>query len=582
MKTFKIILLLILISTISSGQWSTDPNVNNPICTASGDQYSSQIVSDQSGGAIIVWEDFRNGNNYDIYAQRISSTGVVLWSLDGVRIAGAAYDQTMPAIISDGNGGAIITWTDFRGGNYSDVYAQKISADGIPQWTSNGVAVCTAVNSQFSRSLVSDGNGGAIIVWQDDRDGTFAGNIYAQLINSSGLPVWGANGILICSKYAPRSNVAIASDGLGGAIISWSDYRNTIAPNTEVDLYAQRVDANGSVMWIADGIPVCDLAGSGQVYPEIINNQPNEVIITWQDGRNGNADIYIQRLKNDGSKMWNQDGVALCTATGLQSFPVLTADNSSGAIVTWQDYRSAAFDVYAQRIDVSGNVLWTTDGVPISAETDAQISPDITSDGQGGAIITWRDYRDNGNQDIYAQRIDNNGVVQWTINGIAVSVATTDQYTPAITTDGYGGAIITWWDYRNSSTADIYAQQVSLNGQLGVVTDVDDENKLLLSFNLEQNYPNPFNPSTKIRFVIPNVVRNLKDFSSQAPRNDNTFVTLKVYDVLGKEVATLVNEEKPAGKYKVEFNASTLPSGVYFYQLRSGDFVETKKMVLLR
>lgn len=104
MKTIKIILLLILISRILSGQWSTDPTVNNPICTASGDQYFCQIVSDQSGGAIIVWEDFRNGNNYDIYAQRISSTGVVLWSLDGVRIAGAANDQTMPAIISDGIG----------------------------------------------------------------------------------------------------------------------------------------------------------------------------------------------------------------------------------------------------------------------------------------------------------------------------------------------------------------------------------------------------------------------------------------------------------------------------------------------
>ena len=83
-------------------------------------------------------------------------------------------------------------------------------------------------------------------------------------------------------------------------------------------------------------------------------------------------------------------------------------------------------------------------------------------------------------------------------------------------------------------------------------------------------------------------MRNLKDFSSQAPRNDNAIVTLKVYDVLGKEVATLVNEEKPAGSYEVEFNsvetlhAAALPSGVYFYQLKAGDFIETKKMILLR
>ncbi len=248
--------------------------------------------------------------------------------------------------------------------------------------------------------------------------------------------------------------------------------------------------------------------------------------------------------------MWNQDGVALCTVTRSQSSPLLTTDYYNGAIVTWQDYRSGAYDVYALRIDVSGNVLWTTDGVPISVETDAQMSPVITNDGQGGAIITWRDYRDNGNQDIYAQRIDNNGIVQWTVDGIAVSVATANQYTPAITSDGFGGAIITWWDYRNGSTADIYAQQVGHNGQLGVITDVDYENKLLSSFNLEQNFPNPFNPVTSIQYAI----------------SSRQFVQLKVYDVLGEEIASLVNEEKPAGTYRIEFNPlssiKNLTSGV--------------------
>jgi hypothetical protein len=91
------------------------------------------------------------------------------------------------------------------------------------------------------------------------------------------------------------------------------------------------------------------------------------------------------------------------------------------------------------------------------------------------------------------------------------------------------------------------------------------------SFLLSQNYPNPFNPSTKIKFEIP----------GQA-RNDNVLVTLKVYDVLGNRVTTLVNEYKSAGSYNVEFNATELPSGIYFYQLRAGEYVETKKMILLK
>jgi glycosidase len=98
------------------------------------------------------------------------------------------------------------------------------------------------------------------------------------------------------------------------------------------------------------------------------------------------------------------------------------------------------------------------------------------------------------------------------------------------------------------------------------ITAVENEEKVPDGFELLQNYPNPFNPSTKIKFQIP----------------DLGVVTLKVYDVLGKEVATLVNEERPSGSYEVNFDASQLPSGIYFYKLSAGTFEQTKKMILLK
>jgi hypothetical protein len=106
----------------------------------------------------------------------------------------------------------------------------------------------------------------------------------------------------------------------------------------------------------------------------------------------------------------------------------------------------------------------------------------------------------------------------------------------------------------------------------GVITDVN-ENNIPGEFSLSQNYPNPFNPSTNIKFTI----------------SDFGFVSLKVYDVLGNEVATLVNEEKPAGEYEIEFNSHSglsgikeLSSGIYFYQLKTEGYIETKKMLLLK
>jgi photosystem II stability/assembly factor-like uncharacterized protein len=112
-----------------------------------------------------------------------------------------------------------------------------------------------------------------------------------------------------------------------------------------------------------------------------------------------------------------------------------------------------------------------------------------------------------------------------------------------------------------------------------IVVSVDDESRSMDNFNLYQNYPNPFNPSTKIKFSIPFVETTRRV----------VFTTLKVYDILGNEIATLVNEEKPAGEFEVTFDSHSgssgireLPSGIYFYQLKAGEFAATKKMILLK
>ena len=114
-------------------------------------------------------------------------------------------------------------------------------------------------------------------------------------------------------------------------------------------------------------------------------------------------------------------------------------------------------------------------------------------------------------------------------------------------------------------------KQIDYDGSFEYSQIVEVEIPFVNKFSLSQNYPNPFNPVTKIKYSIPQNVRR---------KTGN--VSLKIYDVLGREVATLVNEEKPAGEYEVEFNGTALPSGIYFYQLRAGDFVETKKMVLIK
>jgi hypothetical protein len=106
-----------------------------------------------------------------------------------------------------------------------------------------------------------------------------------------------------------------------------------------------------------------------------------------------------------------------------------------------------------------------------------------------------------------------------------------------------------------------------------IVTGVEEETTLPTEFSLEQNYPNPFNPTTTIKYQIADL---------PAGRQGLSFVTLKVYDILGSEVATLVNEEKPIGTYETTWYAENLPSGVYFYRLQANNFTQIRKMILLK
>jgi len=121
-------------------------------------------------------------------------------------------------------------------------------------------------------------------------------------------------------------------------------------------------------------------------------------------------------------------------------------------------------------------------------------------------------------------------------------------------------------------------KQIDNDGSFKYSTEIEVEIGVPDEFALYQNYPNPFNPITKIKYSIPKIINN----KSPVPSVAGSIINLKVYDVLGNEIATLVNEEKPPGEYEVEFDGSGLASGVYFYQLKVGSFIQTKKMILLR
>jgi FlgD Ig-like domain len=442
--------------------WPHDPYSGNLlVCGAANGQAATASIPDGAGGVIITWIDFRGGVDNDVYAQRVSAAGVPLWAANGVLLCNATGDQINPAITSDGAGGAIISWGDARSGTY-DIYAQHINSLGALQWGATGAAVCTFAANQVTSQIVSDGAGGAIIVWGDSRPGATQ-DIYAQRVNFAGAAQWTANGVAVCNAANDQGAARIVSDGAGGAIIAWQDLRGAAA-----DIYAQRLSSAGTVLWTVNGTGI-STATNSQEAPVLCGDGANGAIIAWQDFRNGASyDIYAQHVNSAGSALWGSNGIPICAAASSQTSPSIDTDGMGGAIIGWQDFRGGAtYDIYAQRVTSGGASLWTVDGAAVSTGVGDQTAPLVLSDNANGAILCWMDTRFSTNTDLFAQRLTPTGATQWVSGGATISGAAGSQVTPCISSDGAGGAIVAWQDSRSTGAYDIYAQKIEFYGQLG-------------------------------------------------------------------------------------------------------------------
>jgi hypothetical protein len=540
-------------SASSDAQWLQN---GKTICDATGGQEQPVAVADGVGGAIIAWEDFRSSG--DIYAQRISPSGLTTWAGNGVGVCTASNEQFDVDIATDGAGGAILVWEDFRADG--DIYAQRLNASGVSQWGTNGVALCDTANEQYAPHLISDGAGGAFVVWGDFRTGM--GQIYAQKINSSGAPQWAAKGVLVCTAPADQFGGVITSDGAGGAIVAWYDFRNGLD-----DVFAQRLAAaTGARLWGDSGVAVCDTVGS-QSTPAIASDGSGGAVIFWDDRRGANADLYAQRVNASGAAQWTVDGVAICSHTGNQTRAVAIALGAGESIVAWQDGRNGADDIFAQRVGATGAGAWTGGGVGLCTMTGAQTVPSIVSDAASGAIVSWQDAR-SGTADVYARRINSTGTPQWTLDGVLMCGQANAQTLPVIVTDGASGAIVAWEDYR-VSPSDIYAGRIMANGSLASPTGIPGGVALAPSVLLP-NVPNPFLAETTLEFAL----------AQGGP------ASLRIYDTSGRLVRTIVDGVLPAGVQRARWDGRDdggrrVAGGVYFARLVGDRVSDSRKITLL-
>lgn len=200
------------------------------------------IASSGAGNAIVEWSDIRNPSR-DVFGQRFVG-GNPAWGRNGLSVSVAAGDQEELSMVSDGVGGAISVWRDrrFQASPFWDIFAQRVSDTGVPVWTLDGVPVSLSLGAYKELPVaVPDFSSGAIIVWGDNRLGNM--DLFAQHLDASGTPVWSSDGIPVCAAPNDQSEIRAISDDLGGAIVAWTDRRTGSA-----DIYAQHIAPDGSVV----------------------------------------------------------------------------------------------------------------------------------------------------------------------------------------------------------------------------------------------------------------------------------------------------------------------------------------------
>lgn len=497
-----------------------------------------------NGRSVVVWQDERYGyGEMVIFGQHLGENGTLIGSNfmiadDGSRI------QTEPALAANENGDFVIVWEGERNRSH-DLFGQRYQKNGESvggNFKINAPSAANEFRSHCSKPAVAmDSAGNFMVVWQNDQNGDR--DIFGQFYNFDG-------SVLIQnfkvnddtteanSHYYP----AITYDQQGNFLVVWQDARDGY-----VHIYGQYYNREG----LAVG-PNFRITNSESIStsPAIAADATGNIIMTWSDRRNGKEAIYCQRYRSGCYPVGEEIIVA-----NTSSCPTIAANKNGDFIIAWFDGQ-----IFYQRYDQSGE----PQGVPSPVDVDSDYlvhhdpfePPAIAMDDNGSFAIVWA-FAENNISGICSQRFDSLGNPLTKVYQVNTSQGRAYETLTVVTVEN-NRIYYAWAAY------DIFARVDAFN--TAAVPPEQHPAGLAESFQLEQNYPNPFNPVTRISYQLQKSGR----------------VELRLFNVAGQRVQTLVSGFQTAGRHEVILNGEKLGSGVYYYQLRVNGASENRKCLLLK
>ncbi len=437
-----------------------------PLCLAQDIQISLNIANDTNGGAYIIWLDSRGTGGTDIYGTHILTDGTIAtgWDANGNAIAAEAGSQNQHTFWEDGTGGAIVVWHDTRVATNENLYMQRISSDGTLLWDTNGSVLCGETGTQLSAKISPLTDGNFMVTWRDERV-DYNGDIYAMKIDLNGDLLWTEELIVFEDSFI-QENPRITSSSDGGAFIAWQDGRYDI---NFKEIFIQKVSSDGDILWDANAVTVSD-AAYDQLNPRLVGDANGGVFIVWDDGREGghpNENIYIQHFNSDVSINFPEDGELICSSFGEQFGPLVKKNVNGKYFVNWGDNRTGSVGMYLQIVDTDDDILLADNGeiMYYGLNGDAQECKLIENGDE--AILMWVDTRFSSiAKRIYMQVLNSDGTVDLEKNGLPVT--TMSGYNQErIDVAFYPGSdlVAVVWEENRIGDKQVFAQAVNLNAE---------------------------------------------------------------------------------------------------------------------
>lgn len=642
-----IVLILILLAPAQSlkAQWTNDPSLNTRLASETTDPVNISVINNPGGGLFLFWEDAKKGAAADIRFQFVDKIGKPVFKNDGRKISSLAGKKMLPISTRFVGNSALVMWKDFTNEAMGNLMVQRVFSNGSLGWSENGLQI-TEKQNITSYSINSDSAGNVFIVYGEKAADNY--KIVLQKVSANGYLMFKMDGVAVHKSSARNSSISVLADERGGAYLLWLEN-----VNNKTQVMAQHIDSVGKPTWGKQPVSVSmsnnsvlsftsQLTKQNSIYlvwqakskskdilHQLINSKgrpqwgsggrlvsqqkgdqlnpctavsDSALYISWTNEYNHDKDVYAQKFRLDGKPLWKENGIPVISTHGDQFGQKIFYDSKSGIFIAWIDKRvdSLKANIYGQRINKAGRLLWDSLGMPIAKYKNSEKSYlTLLSDYDNSSIIVFKDMR-GANSGIYGQKVFSISTILPQLVGLktklvrdSVSItwyntdeATANSFSVQKLMDGGDGSAGKWVtiatvpvnrNYKNAY--EVFDKPYSSGVQNYRVVISDREGNSFLSEESQVNYfssggniilgqnsPNPFSDYTEISFYLPEPMR----------------VSFEFYNSKLETVREISNQYFEAGENKIAFNADNLPAGIYFYRLKAGEFVDVKKMVLVR